>query len=278
MRLALRLALPLALAAAPLAAQRPLDHDAYDRWKTIAQETLSRDGRWVAYLLDLERGDDTLKARSTGGPAEHTIPRGRDARFSPDGRYLVFLIKPQDSVMQAARRARKRGDDLPKDSLGILDLSTGATVRLERVRAFRVPERAGSFMAYELERPREARAPRDSAAARDDSTGPRRKPDAEAGYPLVIRNLATGDERRIADAAGYAFSRNGERLAVAVSHRTGETDGVLVVELSDGAERRIAAGRGAYRGLAFDEAGGQLAFVTSRDDTATTGARFALYQ
>ena len=277
MRALVRLALALGVVATPLGAQRPLDHDAYDRWKAIAQETLARDGRWVAYLLDLERGDDTLKARATSGPAEHTVPRGRDARFSPDGRYLVFLIKPEDQAVQAARRAKKRGDDLPKDSLGILDLATGQVVRVERVRGFRVPERAGAWIAYELERPREARAPRDSGAARADSTGPKPKPDAEVGYPLVIRNLATGEERRLDDAASHAFSRGGERLAVAVSHRTGQTDGVLVIDLASGAERRIAGGRGAYRGLAFDEAGAQLAFVTTRDDTAAAGARFALY-
>jgi dipeptidyl aminopeptidase/acylaminoacyl peptidase len=277
MRVFFRLALPLGLATAPLAAQRPLDHDAYDRWKTISQETLSRDGRWVAYLLDLERGDDTLKARATSGAAEHTVPRGRDARFTPDARHLVFLIKPEDQVVRAARRAKKRGDDLPKDSLGILDLATGQLVRVERVRAMRVPERAGGWIAYELERPREPRSPGDSGAARVDTAGPKSKPEAEVGYPLVIRNLATGAERRIGAAAGYAFPRNGERLAVAISHKTGETDGVVVVELADGSERRIAGGRGAYRGLAFDDAGTQLAFVTSRDDTATTGARYALY-
>ena len=177
MRALIRLAFVLGVVATPLGAQRPLDHDAYDRWKTIAQETLARDGRWVAYLLDLERGDDTLKARATSDAAEHTVPRGRDARFSPDGRYLVFLIKPEDQAVQAARRAKKRGDDLPKDSLGILDLATGQVVRVERVRAFRVPERAGSWIAYELERPREGRAPRDSGAARVDSAGPRPKPD-----------------------------------------------------------------------------------------------------
>jgi dipeptidyl aminopeptidase/acylaminoacyl peptidase len=276
MRPILRPLLPLGLLAAPLVAQRPLDHDAYDRWKTISQERLSRDGAWLSYLLDREQGDDTLKARSTAGSAEHTIPRGRDARFSPDGRYLVFLIKPEYAVVQAARRAKKRSEDLPKDSLGILDLSTGQVARVERVRAFRVPERAGGWIAYELERPREARAPRDSAAARD-SAGPRPKPDTEVGYPLVLRRLGGEEERRVADASGSAFTRDGGRIAVAVSHRTGETDGVVVLDLANGTERRIAAGRGTYRGLAFDEAGTQLAFVTTRDDTATTGARFALY-
>ncbi|HET7040323.1 MAG TPA: prolyl oligopeptidase family serine peptidase [Gemmatimonadales bacterium] len=277
MRGILTVTFPLVLAPLSLAAQRPLDHDAYDRWKTIAQERLSRDGRWLSYLLDLERGDDTLKARATAGAAEHTIPRGRDARFSPDGRYLAFLITPEHDSVQAARRAKQRPEDLPKDSLGILDLASGAVTRVERVRAFRVPERAGDWIAYELERPREARAPRDSAA-RADSGGPKPKPDAEVGYPLVLRRLGTDQERRVADAAGYLFTRKGERIAVAISHRTGETDGVVVIDLAaGGAERRVAGGRGNYRGLAFDDAGVQLAFLTTRDDTATVGARFALY-
>jgi dipeptidyl aminopeptidase/acylaminoacyl peptidase len=259
-------------------AQRPLDHGAYEIWKSISQETLSRDGRWVAYLLDREVGDDTLKARATAGATEYTVPRGRDARFSPDGRFLVFVIKPMDDTVRAARRAKQRPDDLPKDSLGILDLGTGTIVRAERVRSFRVPERAGAWVAYQTERPPDARPARDSGATRTDSAGPKPKPDGEVGFPLVVRNLATGEERRLDDVTAYVFARDGARLAVARSHRTGETDGVAVLDLAAGTERALLAGRGAYRGLVFDEGGTQLAFLTTRGDTAGRSPRHALFR
>ena len=271
----------LAVAPTWLAAQRPLDHDAYDRWRTIEQEALSRDGTWVSYVLEPQQGDAELVVRATGRPTEFRVPRGRDARFAPSGGYLVFVIKPEYAAVRAAKVAKKRGDDLPKDSLGILDLATGDVVRVDKVKSFRMPERGGAYVAYLVERPGEDRkaAETDTADAKPDSAAPKPRKDSELGSPLVVRHLATGVERRYDDVTEYAFTRDGVRLAAAVASRTGETDGVLVVELADEpTDRRVAGGRATYKSLAFAEAGDQLAFLTTRDDAQAEHSRFSVYR
>jgi dipeptidyl aminopeptidase/acylaminoacyl peptidase len=269
------------LAPAVLAAQRPLDHEAYERWRTIEQETLSRDGTWVSYVLEPQQGDAELVIRATGGTTEYRVPRGRDARFAPSGGHVVFVIKPEYAAVRAAKVAKKRGDDLPKDSLGVLDLATGDVVRVEKVTSFRVPERAGAYVAYRMERRKDdttAAAP--DTAAESDSAGPEPRKDSEIGSPLIVRHLAEGTERRYEDVTEYVFARDGTRLAAAVSSRSGETDGVFVLDLAGPApaDRRVAGGRAAYKGLAFAEAGDQLAFLTTRDDTEAEHPRFAVYR
>jgi dipeptidyl aminopeptidase/acylaminoacyl peptidase len=282
-----RLIVPfLALAVLPLPAhaQKPLDHDAYDRWRTIGQETLSRDGRWVSYLLEPQQGDAELVVRATGAAAEYRVSRGRDARFAPGGTHLLFLIKPEFAAVRAAKVARKRPDQMPKDSLGILDLATGGTVRVELVKSFRVPERGGTHVAYLLERPAEKQEEtkaeqRDTTESARDTAGPRPRKDSEIGSPLVVRDLASGMERRFDDVTEYAFSRGGERLAATVSSRTGEADGVLLLDLvGEPVERRVSAGRGTYKSPAFAEHGDQLAFLTTRDEAEAEHPRFALYR
>ena len=268
----------LGVLATPLAAQRPLDLAAFDRWRQIEQETVTRNGEWVAYVLQPDRGDGELVVRATGSTTEYRVPRGRNPEFSPDGGWVVFLIAPQLDSVEAAKRAKKRGDDLPKDSLGIMSLASGEVVRVEHAKSFRVPEKAGRYVAYLLQRPRAARGRRDTTEAPSDTTGPKPKPDAEVGSPLVLRNLASGAERRYDDVTEYVFSRDGARLALAVSSKTGETDGVTVVALNgDPADRQVASGRGTYKALSFAEAGDQLAFVTTRDEADREHARFALY-
>jgi dipeptidyl aminopeptidase/acylaminoacyl peptidase len=271
----------LVFAPAILAAQRPLDHEAYERWRTIEQEALSRDGTWVSYVLEPQQGDAELVVRATGAATEYRVPRGRDARFAPSGSHVVFVIKPEYAAVRAAKVAKKRGDDLPKDSLGILDLATGNIVRVEKVKSFRVPERGGAYVAYLVERPKEDKkaAEADTTAAKPDSAAPKPKKDTEVGSPLVVRHLASGAERRYDDVTEYAFTRDGARLAVTISGRTGETDGVLVLELAaEPMDRRIASGRGVYKSPAFAEAGDQLAFLTTRDDTTPEHPRFAVYR
>jgi dipeptidyl aminopeptidase/acylaminoacyl peptidase len=270
------------LSPAILVAQRTLDHDAYERWRTIEQEALSRDGKWISYVLEPQLGDAELVVRATGAATEYRVARGRDARFAPSGTHLVFVIKPAYAAVRAAKVAKKRGDDLPKDSLGILDLGTGNVVRIEDLRSFRVPERGGGYLAYRLERAKDdstaGRA--DTTAAKPDSTAPKPKKDSELGSPLVVRYLSRGAERRYEDVTEYEFTRDGARLAAAVSSRTGETDGVLVLDLASAqpADRRVANGRGTYKSLAFADAGDQLAFLTTRDEAEAEHPRFVLYR
>jgi dipeptidyl aminopeptidase/acylaminoacyl peptidase len=268
----------LGFLATPLAAQRPLDLAAFDRWRTIEQEALSRNGEWVAFALQPDRGDGELVVRATGPTTEYRVPRGHNPQFSPDGAWAVFLIAPELASVETAKRAKKRPDDMPKDSLGIMTLATGAVVKVERAKSFKVPEKAGGYIAYLLESPRAPRASRDSAAVGSDTTGPKPKPDAEVGSPLVLRQLASGAERRYEDVTEYAFSRDGARLALAISSKTGATDGVTVVAVSgEPTDHQLATGRGTYKGIAFAEAGDQLAFVSTRDEAGREHPRFALY-
>ena len=59
------------------------------------------------------------------------------------------------AAVEAARRAKKKAEDLPQDSLGILALASGAMTKVGRVRSFQVPPKSGTWVAYLLERPRQ---------------------------------------------------------------------------------------------------------------------------
>ena len=272
----------IALGAVPAArAQRPLDHDAYEIWRTIDDEVLSRDGRWVAYALTLERRDPELRVRSARDEMEFTVERGREPAFSPDGRFVIFDIKPSVDSVRAAKRAKAKPEDMPKDSLGILDLTTGEITRVPRVRSFRVPEDAGAWVAYHLERaaatdPDSAVGDTTVVAAADTTMKP--KKDSDVGTTLVLRNLDSGEERRYDDVSDYRFTDSGSRLALTLSSRMGDEDGVVVLSLGDEIDAlRVAAGRGDYRSPRFDDAGRQLAFLTDRDEIENEYPRYALY-
>ena len=85
--------LSLALAQDP-ASKRPLTHDDYDSWKSLAGTTYTKDGSWLAVTYAAQEGDGVLVVRQTTGSTIYTQPRGREARFSADGKWVAFLIDP----------------------------------------------------------------------------------------------------------------------------------------------------------------------------------------
>jgi dipeptidyl aminopeptidase/acylaminoacyl peptidase len=276
----------------------PLDHSAYDEWRTIEGEALSRDGHWLLYGLAPQDGDAELRVHGLELDSLYAVPRGSEAAFTADGAFAVFLIGPELALVRQARREEKKKDDLPQDSLGILDLATGEVVRVERVKSFQLPEDVGGWLAYLLERPVEE----DSAAEEEtvpgeqpdtahveqepdtalvpqepDTAQAEEKDDDEVGTPLVLRHLTTGEERRFEHVMEYVFAKDGRRLAYAVSSPDGSGDGVWVVELASGESVPLLTGRGTYESLAFDEEGRQVAFLTNRDDVDAEQPSYALY-
>ena len=143
-------------------AKKPLDHNAYDIWNRIDERALSDDGRWALFSMSPENGDAELRVTSLTSDRAYSVPRGVSARFTEDARHVAFLIKPPKEAVRQAKREEKKDDEMPQDTLGLLDLSTGVVTRIGHVKSFKLPEDADGFLAYHLEKiPAEA----DSAKA-----------------------------------------------------------------------------------------------------------------
>jgi dipeptidyl aminopeptidase/acylaminoacyl peptidase len=177
------LAAPALLSAQP-AEKKPLDHDAYDIWNSVGSQTLSPDGRWITYVTSPRVGDGTLTLRSLGGRdlRSGSVERGSGPRITPDGRFLVFSIRPMHAVVDSLERAGKRGNDLPRDSVGAIRIAgafaaDGSLVpdhfRAGPLRSWQIPEASAPYLAYLLDvRPQPDTAIADTAAAGGEPTQP----------------------------------------------------------------------------------------------------------
>jgi dipeptidyl aminopeptidase/acylaminoacyl peptidase len=269
--------------------KRPMDHDVYERWDTIGGESISRDGRWVLYNRLRYDRDDVVVVRSTMNDVTHVFDRGTGARFDESSRFVVLTVRAARDSVLAARRARRPTNQMPRDTLAILDLTTGQVSRVPAVRGFRLPEGVAGWVAYQLERPGSGTGAAQQQEA-DQQPGAQQQPAGaaqqaagtatrrrEPGSPLVLRNLATGDERRIDDVASYTFASNGQRVAYAISTADGTGDGVFIQPTAGGTTVTVMTGEGEYRRLVFDEAGEQLAFLANTATWTAETPVFALY-
>jgi dipeptidyl aminopeptidase/acylaminoacyl peptidase len=285
----------LAALALPAHAQqkRALDHSDYDIWKRIQNDVVSRDGRWLAYQLTPGDGDGTLLVRELAGRRALSLDRGASPVLTADGRWLIARVAAADSAVERAKREKKKPADQPKDSLLVLDLTrpdASTAFRAERVKSFKVPEEGSGWMAYLLEKPAETagrgagdrpaegpgaeRAAPESPGEKADSA--KKKPRTPDGATLVVRDLASGSERRFEHAVEYVFDEGGSVLYFTTSGEDGAADGVWRVRPAGDAEV-VASGEGRYAQLAVSREGKHVAFVTDRDDRDADAPAFALY-
>ena len=142
----------LVITVAVQAQKKPLDHTVYDNWQSIADRAISNDGKYVAYAINPQEGDGILVLQSLQGDYKVVIPRGVGVVLSEDSKYAVFRIKPTFAQTRDAKIKKKRPDEMPKDSLGVLKLGDKTINKIARLKSFKLPDDAGGWMAYLLDK------------------------------------------------------------------------------------------------------------------------------
>ncbi len=284
------------------AKKRALTSQDFDSWRSLQGSQISRDGKFVAYVMQPQDGDGELIVRSVGSGREWRSPRGYrpptpppDASdpaataafaglgrllrpiFSADSKFLFFNIEPTKAELTKAKKDKKKPEDMPTTALAIMDLGTGQVVKIERVKSFQVPEDGAGFLAYLKEPAKEEKKPDAPAAPTVAPAKPNSKK-KEYGSELILRRLSDASERSFADVLDYSFSKDAKSLVFAVSSKKEETNGAFAVTpQSDAGPVSLLNGPGKYTKFTWDEKQTQLAFISDRDDAAATQSKFKVY-
>ena len=287
-----------------------------DSWHSLQGAQISRDGKFVAYVMQPQDGDGELFVRSTVSDTEWRSPRGyrpptpppdpsdpaatqafqalgRLLRptFSADGKHVFFNIEPNKAEILRARKDKKRPEDFPKKALGIMNLATGQVTRINDVKSYQVPDDGVGFVAILKEQTREERtggaSPTPGAANANTQTPPAATPQPtprpgerkkEYGSRLILRELSTNKDRTFADVLDYSFAKDARSLIFAVSSRREQSNGAFVVTpQNDASLVALLSGPGKYTKFTWDEKQTQLAFISDKDDAAAKQPRFKVY-
>ena len=306
-------------------AKRPLAPSDFDSWRSLQGAQLSRDGRFVAYIMQPEDGDGELFVRNVATNNEWRAPRGYrpptpppDASdpeataafvalgrllrpiFSADTKFLFFTIEPSKADLLRARKDKKKPEEMPKNALGIMNLSSGDITRIDDVKSIQVPQDGSGFVAILKEPAREPRDPdklptanttanssANTSATPNTNTNTTAQPTPtpaqgaskrEYGSNLILRRLSDGQSRTFADVMDYSFTKDGKTLVFAVSSRKDENNGAFAYTPgSDGPPTALLKGPGKYTKFTWDEKQTQLAFISDHDDPSAKQPRFKVY-
>ena len=149
MRKSLLILAVLALTTSLTAQKKPLDHTVYDSWQSAANVNITPAGNVVSYEVNPQEGDGILTIKVMGKKGrEIEIPRGYRARLTDDEKFAVCLIKPEFQKTRRAKIQKKKADDMPKDSLAIIDLATGKVTKFANVRDFKMGKHSIDGFAF----------------------------------------------------------------------------------------------------------------------------------
>jgi dipeptidyl aminopeptidase/acylaminoacyl peptidase len=133
--------------------KKPLGHNVYDGWKSIGERAISNDGNYIVYAVNPQEGDGELVIQNAQTKYKKVIARGYGAIITNDSRYVVFKIKAPFQDSRQARIKKKKPDEMPKDSLGIVELGMDSVIKIARVKTFKMPEKGSGWMAYHIDKP-----------------------------------------------------------------------------------------------------------------------------
>ncbi len=234
----------------------------YDGWQNIGEKAISNDGKLAVYSITPQEGDGRLVVQATDGSWKKEFPRGFNATITDDGRYVIFRIHPFFKDTRDARIKKKTPDQMPKDSLGVFDIARDSLLKIPRVKSFKTPEKAGGWLAYQLEKSLPDTKPampdsltrlnnllhmadslalvadslRNKAAeaklkgmkvlqstARGARPAAKSADDVEEGTDLVVKNLTTGEEKKYRLVSEYYFSKKGNALVVETTRKNSDS-------------------------------------------------------
>ncbi|MCX8489551.1 MAG: prolyl oligopeptidase family serine peptidase [Cyclobacteriaceae bacterium] len=280
--------------------KRPLDHSVYDNWKEIPFKSLAPDGTVAVMAINPQDGDGKAVFYHLKTNAQDSVKRAAEIGITFDSKQVVFKIKPQQKVVNELRRQKKKKEDLPKDSLGIYSVASRKIEKVAEVKSFKIPEKAGGWLAYQLEakkevKPKAADLPtgqvgKSKAEEKKEENPPvgkagkstKKKKDNsdDNGYTLVLRSLIDGKEKSFGYVKEYAFAKFGQGLLFSSTGNDSTMKaGMYWYDLMLANLIALHEGKSKfkYKGLSISEDGKQAAFLVDTDTTKAPVRHFQLH-
>jgi len=226
--------------------KKVLDHTVYDSWQSIREVIYQPQGKFISYVIAPQEGDAVLVIHNNMDNTTIKIQRGTQAVFTENGQYLIAKIKPLFAETRKAKIDKKKADEMPKDSLAIVQLDNGLIEKIPMVKSFQLPEQANNNLVY-----------------LKDKKGDINK----EGTELVWMNLASKKSKSFTGITQYLIQPNGLGLAMHQIKTKTNSSKILLANFEDSLPKTISTNFYTATGLSWDETGNTLAYLLEQDST-----------
>ena len=218
-----------------VAQKKPLDHSVYDTWKRISTSTMSKDGKFNLYVVSAPLGDGYLVQHNLLTGASSTIDRGKAPSLTFDGKYAVCRISPYYEETDKARIAKKKADEMPKDTLCIWTLGQSNLTKYPFLSSLKMAEEGSLAIAFQTNPP---------ADTSQKTKAPKRE--SGEGTDLMLYYFSTGKVDTIQHVTAYRFLKNGTQLFMVrklnSKDKSDIQDGLYLYDLVSKSEQPLLVG------------------------------------
>ena len=240
--------------------KKPLKVDDYPRWRSINESSISSDGNWVTYVLqqtNVAPGETkpVLHLVNLATNADTTVANGIGGVFSPDSKWIVYIVDPTGGRGGRGRGAAPASDaggaQTPEGQRGrgaaptpprraeLRNLATGTVQTWDDVQSF-VFSPAATHLVLKRQPPQaaaNATAGRGGAGAAQPGAqagggaaagaGPEADP---RGSDVILVDLKTGRSQIFGSVNDIAWTKKGDLLAYDVDGTVKDSNGLFVYD------------------------------------------------
>ena len=245
--------------------KKPLDHTVYDHWKDLRNTAVSDNGNWIFYEINPQQGDGWLYLFDVRRNRLDSLPRGHKARFTADGKVLVYTIRPQFEKVLHLKRKKVKKDKLPSDSLALYSTEFGLWKKFGQIQKVEVPKAASDWIAVLMKKEKNPEK-KEKDKTKGTSKNKRKKLKKAQGAVLMLYNVKTGDSVSFKNVTHFALSKNGKTCIFASVPRDTVSRITVMTFFTNSQKTDTLYAADAYvKNVAIDEAGNQVAFTYSQD-------------
>ena len=228
------------------ARKKELDHTVYDSWQSIRETSFHPQGKYIVYAIVPQEGDGTFIIRNVKTGNELSIARATQAVFTENGEYLVAKIKPSFVETRKAKIDKKKADEMPKDSLVIVELATNTIQKIPSVKSFQLAEHGNDMIVY-----------------LKDKKGDINK----EGSDLVMRDLSSAKEKTFSNISQYLIHPKAMGVVMYQVKTKQKESQILLASIADTNTKVLTKQVYTATNFIWDEEGKQLAYLVEKDST-----------
>lgn len=209
--------------------QKPLSLKDYSKWSRIVTPTLSNDGKWFAYGLRPNGGDDTLFITQPDNAKVYKIKFASAPQISENSKWASYTLKPSKEEEKKSRKNKKT----VYTTAGLIDLETGKRFAFERSESSEFSNNSTHFVVLRKK-------------TSDDNS-------KHNGKDLILKRLNDGQVTNIGNVGSYAFNKKGNYLAYTVDADGMTGNGLYVLNLETGENKALDTDSAKYEKLVWDD-------------------------